>query len=69
MILTTPTGLHYPDSIHQVRGEREYRITGTELIMDGLKCVDTLYIVKNPRGEFREMTGNVLFNFFNSAAQ
>jgi len=65
MIQTTPSGLHYPDSIRQVRGDQEYRITGTELIMDGLKCVDTLYIVKNQRGEYREMTGKVLFNFFN----
>ena len=64
MIHTTPTGLHYPDSRYQERDGKQYLITGTHKIMDGQKCVDTIYIVKNERREYREMTGKILFNFF-----
>lgn len=64
MILSTPTGLHYPDKIEQVKNGRTYKIVETNLIMDGQNCVGTIYVVKNERGEYREMTPEILKKFF-----
>lgn len=67
MILTTATGLHYPDSINQERGGRKYKIVETNIIMDGNCAVGTIYVVKNDRGEYREMTPEILKKFFGEA--
>jgi len=64
MILTTPTGLHYPDHRKQEKQGREYLICETKLIMDGQKQVGTIYVVKNDKGEYREMTPEMLKQFF-----
>jgi hypothetical protein len=64
MILTSPSGLHYPDHRIQVRDGKEYLICETVAIMDGRKSVGTLYIVKNDKNEYREMTPEMLYKFF-----
>jgi hypothetical protein len=60
MILTTKTGLHYPDQIDQYKGGKLYRVIGARTAESG----QTYYTVKNEAGQFKDMTPEQLKEFF-----
>ena len=64
MILTTITGLHYPDQIDQTRADRHYKVVGVHSVIENGRCVKTIYTVKNEDGRYRDMTDTELYEFF-----
>lgn len=64
MILTSKTGLHYPDGINQEKNGKTYKIIGVQSVISNGRCIKTIYTVKNEDGRYRDMTDTELYEFF-----
>lgn len=64
MILTSKTGLHYPDGINQDKNGKTYKIIGVQSVISNGRCIKTIYTVKNDDGRYRDMTDTELYEFF-----
>lgn len=64
MILTSKTGLHYPDGINQEKNGKTYKIIGVQSVIENGRCIKTIYTVKNDDGRYRDMTDTELYEFF-----
>lgn len=69
MILTSKTGLHYPDGLTQTKDGKTYQIIGVQSVIKNGRCIDTIYTLKNEQGEYKDFTDQGLFHFFKTTTK
>lgn len=65
MILTSKTGLHYPDKMEQYKDLKLYLVVGTRTADNEA----TIYTLKNEAGQYKDLSSDQLKQFFETEKQ
>lgn len=65
MILTSKTGLHYPDKMEQYKDLKLYLVVGARTAENGA----TIYTLKNEAGQYKDLSSEKLKQFFETKNQ
>lgn len=65
MILTSKTGLHYPDKMEQYKDLKLYLVVGARTADNGV----TIYTIKNEAGQYKDLSSDQLKHFFETKKQ